>query len=1165
MLGLTALLVLDWRAAPEAMELSPGGCRLAPMATADLLRRSRDGASYRHGDGSLEWFRRRGAALEHGFVLPKRPEAAVQTSTRLFASAPVRLTGDRLECGEATYGALRVTDAVGAVLPARLHFESAGSAACPHEEGLAGCVGVRVEPDVLARATFPVEIDPLLTTPSWSFKGRQAGELFGSSVAGVGDVNGDGFDDVVVGARGYSGEHLAEGRVLLFYGSDAGLQLSPGWAADPVDQDGGGFGFSVAGLGDVNGDGFADFAAGAPGFSGAIGATEGRVYVYFGSDAGPGAPAVLNAGQRFSSFGQVVAGAGDVNGDGLGDVIGCAPYWDDGGTGALNAGRAAVYFGRASGLPAFPDWTAVGASLDSFCFSAGSTDTNADGFADLLFGSYGFNGEAVDEGRASLFRGGPTGPEPTPVWVDDPLDQATARFGASAGVGDVDGDGFGDAVVGAWAFDAPDGAVTNSGLARLYSGSTGRGLTRGLDLAAPTETGAAFGYAVSGLHDVTGDGLADLVVGAFGASGSSSREGVAFVTFGRPGRAFGVPWRADPADQLFAQYSNAVGAAGDVNGDGFNDLIVSAHIFDVPRPDGGVLPRGGLAVLHLGGAEPLAPAARVTLAGARFATFVGDVTADGVSDVVVAAAAGTLLGAGSSFEFGPVNAPGPLVAAAGDLDGDGAADFAIAGDDGGLSIQRGGAQLGSPPLVFPVPVTSMAGRCDVDGDTVDDLVLGDAASGTVWALAGWRLTTLATVPGIDFGASVVCLDDVNLDGRDDFAVGAPRGGGVPEEGLVRLYLSRPGGWAQSDLEPLDEAGAHLGTSLAAGDFDGDGDLEVAAGAPGASPGGVDGAGAVVVRDVVTAAPALVLDAVPPMLGVGFGATLATADVTLDGRADLLVGVPRDLAEAGQLYLFDGSSSGLVTAPSWTSGEIPSGEREATIISAGFDVDDDGRPDVLSLAVSAPDGGRVTHFAPGGAAGALRSPRQLTVDGGPLAQGATTAEGVIVEATVAMESAVGGAYRLEVEVVRHGAPFGAGRRVRSGPAPGGSRVSVPLGVTVPGEYDWRARVLYPVGAGRGQWFRLLANGPAASFRLGVPISIPFDGGAVADGGIDGGEDGGLDGGAGLDGGGIDVPVPSDAGADVGGPGAYRVGCEAGCRSGPGAVLLGLALVLARRRR
>jgi hypothetical protein len=147
-------------------------------------------------------------------------------------------------------------------------------------------------------------------------------------VRAAGDVNGDGYSDVIVGADNFSNAEDTEGRAFVFHGSKSGLSRSPAWRAEP-DQADAFFGGDVAAAGDVNGDGYADVLVGASSLD--VGGQEraGRAYLYLGSPTGlPDTPSWTADGEEPSAnFGSSVSTAGDVNGDGFDDWLVTSATW----------------------------------------------------------------------------------------------------------------------------------------------------------------------------------------------------------------------------------------------------------------------------------------------------------------------------------------------------------------------------------------------------------------------------------------------------------------------------------------------------------------------------------------------------------------------------------------------------------------------------------------------------------------------------------------------------------------------------------------------------------------------------------------------------------------------------------------------------------------------
>jgi hypothetical protein len=365
----------------------------------------------------------------------------------------------------------------------------------------------------------------LHSAPDWTFEGNQLFAALGYSVASAGDVNGDGFDDVIIGAVGYSNPQRNEGAAFLFLGSPDGLTSSPAWAIEGG-QAGADFGWDVAGAGDVNGDGFDDVLVGAPWYTNDQGA-EGRAYLYLGSPAGPAVtPAWMAEGDQVNArFGLDLAGAGDVNGDGFADVIVGSPDYANPYTWE---GRAYVYLGSATGLATTATWITEGDQDFSLYgdFVSAAGDINRDGFGDILVGSPWYSNTYNEEGRAFLFLGSSTGLSQVPAWTFDGQ-QANSGLGVGIGAaGDVNRDGYADVLVGAPGFD---GTVADAGRAWLFFGSDA-----GLDsVASWTVEGDAMafavGRAVSTAGDTNGDGIPEFLVGGDRSSYNFLNEGRAWL------------------------------------------------------------------------------------------------------------------------------------------------------------------------------------------------------------------------------------------------------------------------------------------------------------------------------------------------------------------------------------------------------------------------------------------------------------------------------------------------------------------------------------------------------------------------------------------------------------------------------------------------------------
>jgi hypothetical protein len=537
----------------------------------------------------------------------------------------------------------------------------------------------------------------LSTTPNWTTYGYRDNAYFGHAVSAAGDVNGDGYSDVIVGADGYGNGQTLEGVVFVYYGSESGLNPSFGWMAES-NQAGARFGRAVGMAGDVNGDGYADVIIGAPLYVNGQ-AEEGQAFVYHGSPDGLNTTAGwMDEGDREAAqYGHSVSTAGDVNGDGYSDVIVGAPDYDNGHN---SEGAAFVYHGSASGLSAAPNWIVESdqdyAHLGHSVSVAG--DVNGDGYSDVIVGAPNYDNGQSGEGGAFVYHGSVSGLSATPNWIAE-SDQLYAEFGCAVSTaGDVNGDGYGDVIVGAHLYS--NGHAYEGGVF-VYHGSVS-GLSATPNWTAESDQGyAEFGYAVSTAGDVNGDGFSDVIVGAPDYDDGQEDEGGAFVYLGSPvGLATGPAGWVTDGDQAGARYGQSVGTAGDVNGDGYADVVVGAPSFN-----GYYGIDAGQAYVYRGSETGLSTAHSWMEAGSQAEAFfgtsvstAGDVNGDGYADIIVGAP-----------EYDD------------DQDGEGRA-FAYHGGASGLSSTADwtvdgdslGAKLGHS--------VSTAG--DVNGDAYADVVVG---------------------------------------------------------------------------------------------------------------------------------------------------------------------------------------------------------------------------------------------------------------------------------------------------------------------------------------------------------------------------------------------------------------------------------------------------------
>ena len=411
---------------------------------------------------------------------------------------------------------------------------------------------------------------------NWEYSGEIPVEAFGWAMCTAGDVNGDGYPDVLVAAIDHSDPietEEEEGKLYLFYGGPDGLSTTPDWSYEPND-DLTILGFDVAG-GDLNGDGYSDIVAGNLQWTGDI-SEQGKISLWYGGPDGPGdAPDWEYEGDQVQGLmGSSVAMESDINMDGYNDLFISAKMHDNP---ELNEGKIWMFWGSADG-PVGPVWSYEpnqdGVVAGFPVEYAG--DVNGDGYPDVIIGASNYTNTINKQGMAVVFYGGPDSLSTEPNWAAYGENNKDFFGHWVDGAGDVNGDGFDDVIIAAISYER-DGTLVSEGTAYVYHGSA-----EGLEATPSWQTfgnqsGANYGYCVSGAGDVNGDGFDEVIVGAKYWSNPENKEGSASVFWGSPNGLEENYCFFLEGGQDSAYLGRHVDGGADFNNDGYSDFLAGAY------------------------------------------------------------------------------------------------------------------------------------------------------------------------------------------------------------------------------------------------------------------------------------------------------------------------------------------------------------------------------------------------------------------------------------------------------------------------------------------------------------------------------------------------------------------------------------------------------------
>jgi hypothetical protein len=828
------------------------------------------------------------------------------------------------------------------------------------------------------------------------------GDFFGRSAASLDDLDGDGVTDLAVGARYDDTGGTNRGAVYVqFMKADgtvkSSVKIASGTNGGPTLADDDQFGISVASLGDLDGDGVTDLAVGAR-YDDTGGTNRGAVYVQFMKadgtvKSGVKIASATNGGPMLPNgdgFGSSVASLGDLDGDGVTDLVVGAQSNNTGGT-----ARGAVYVlllntnGTVKSSAKIASGTNGGPTLadaDNFGNSlAALGDLDGDGVTDLAVGANLDDTSGTDRGAVYVLLMNVNSTVKSSVKIASGTNGGLTlanhdRFGSSvASLGDLDGDGVTDLAVGART-DGTGGSYRGAVHVMLLNASgtvkSSVKIASGLNGGPTLVNFDNFGISVASLGDLDGDGVTDLAVGANRDDTGGSDRGAVYVLFLNPPRDFGdapdtgagtgtgnyetlLVNNGPRHDIATTQTTLFLGARVDGEVDAIQNTRANGDdITTLPDDEDGLVEPAQDLLLTVG----TAPVVRVraTNATASAATIYGwiDYNRDGVFDNATERASVAVPSASTPGTFSLTFPPIPPTTSGGAT----YARFRLSSDP--MASNATGAVAGGE--VEDYPATMMARSYGTVDGTTGKKIASEKNGGPLLA------------NGDNFGVAIAPLGDLDGDGVIDLAVGVPGDDtGGSGRGAVDVLFMNADGTVKSSVKIASGTGGgpsipsddEFGISLAAlGDLDGDGVIDLAVGAASDNTGGVPNTGAVYVlflKSDGTAKGSVKiasgLNGGPVILrGEHFGwSVAAVGDLDGDGVVDLAVGaIHADGGgfDKGSVYLLRLNSDGTVknhTSVSNGSGGaliVPDFDTFGYAIASLGDLDGDG---VTDLAVGAP--------------------------------------------------------------------------------------------------------------------------------------------------------------------------------------------------------------------